>query len=109
MARPLCYRLSISNTRLCEAARFSSKSRHRRSTQATEAQFIDVVLCEKLVTGISCPECLVRYVIRMHESVILDDASKPNLFSGDDYLRGRQAKSILCLPLIKQGRSTGLL
>ena len=70
---------------------------------------VDVVLCEKLVTGITCPESLVRYVIRMHESVILDDASKPNLFSEDDYLRGRQAKSILCLPLIKQGRLTGLL
>jgi len=41
--------------------------------------------------------------------VILDDASRPNLFSEDDYLRGRQAKSILCLPLIKQGRLTGLL
>ena len=32
-----------------------------------------------------------------------------NLFSEDDYLRGRQAKSILCLPLIKQARLTGLL
>jgi PAS domain S-box-containing protein len=41
--------------------------------------------------------------------VILDDASRPNLFSEDDYLRGRQAKSILCLPLLKQGRLTGLL
>ena len=40
---------------------------------------------------------------------IVDDASKPNPFSEDDYLRGRQGKSILCLPLIKQGRLTGLL
>jgi len=43
------------------------------------------------------------------ESVILDDASRPNIFSEDDYLRGRPAKSILCLPLIKQGRLTALL
>jgi PAS domain S-box-containing protein len=41
--------------------------------------------------------------------VILDDASRPNLFSEDDYLRGRRTKSILCLPLIKQTRLTGLL
>jgi PAS domain S-box-containing protein len=41
--------------------------------------------------------------------VILDDASRPSLFSDDDYLRGGQTKSILCLPLIKQGRLTGLL
>jgi C4-dicarboxylate-specific signal transduction histidine kinase len=48
-------------------------------------------------------------VIRTHDSVILDDASRPNLFSDDNYLRGRNTKSILCLPLIKQGRLTGLI
>ena len=41
--------------------------------------------------------------------MILDDASKPNLFSADDYLRDRQSKSILCLPLIKQQELTGIL
>ena len=70
---------------------------------------VEVVLCRKPITGITCPEALLRYVIRTHESVILDHASRPNLFSEDDYLRGRQTKSILCLPLIKQGRLTGLL
>ena len=69
----------------------------------------EVVLGHKSITRITCPESLVRYVIRTHERVILDDASRPNLFSDDDYLRGRHAKSILCLPLIKQGRLTGLL
>jgi PAS domain S-box-containing protein len=70
---------------------------------------IEVALCQKPITGVTCPESIARYVIRTRESVILDDASKPNLFSGDDYLRARQTKSILCLPLIKQGRLTGLL
>jgi len=70
---------------------------------------IEVALCQNSITGITSPESLVRYVIRTHESVILDDASRPNLFSDDDYLRGRQSMSILCLPLIKQGRLTGLL
>jgi PAS domain S-box-containing protein len=70
---------------------------------------VEVALCQQLITGITCPESLIRYVIRTHESVILDDASRPNLFSEDGYLRGRQGKSILCLPLIKQRRLTGLL
>jgi PAS domain S-box-containing protein len=70
---------------------------------------VEVVFCQKSITGIACPESLVRYVIRTHESVIIDDASRPNLFSEDDYLRGRQTKSMFCLPLIKQGRLTGLL
>jgi PAS domain S-box-containing protein len=76
--------------------------------QATGDQ-VEVVLCQKSASGACCPESLIRYVIRTHENVILDDASRPNLFSDDDYLRRRQAKSILCLPLIKQGRLTGLL
>jgi PAS domain S-box-containing protein len=73
------------------------------------ADQVEVVLCKKPIGGITCPESLVRYVVRTHESVILDDASRPSLFSDDDYLRGGQTKSILCLPLIKQGRLTGLL
>jgi PAS domain S-box-containing protein len=70
---------------------------------------VEVVLCQKSITESTCPDSLVRYVIRTHEKVILDDGSRPNPFSEDDYLRGRQAKSILCLPLIKQRRLTGLL
>jgi PAS domain S-box-containing protein len=70
---------------------------------------VEVALREKPITGSACPESLIRYVIRTHENMILDDTSRPNLFSEDDYLRGGQAKSILCIPLIKQGRLTGLL
>ena len=76
--------------------------------QATGEQ-VEVELCQKSITAFTCPETVVRYVIRTHESVILDDASRPNLFSEDDYLHGRKTKSILCLPLIKQGRLTGVL
>ena len=70
---------------------------------------VEVVLCQQAITGLACPESLVRYVIRTHESVILDDTSRPNLFFEDYYLRGRKAMSILCVPLLKQGRLTGVL
>ncbi len=70
---------------------------------------VEVTLRQQPISGITCPESLVRYVIRTRASVILDDASKPNLFSDDDYLRDWQSKSILCLPLIKQREFTGIL
>ena len=70
---------------------------------------VEVALRQDLITEIACPESLVRHVIRTQERVILDDASKPNPFSGDIYLRDRQSKSILCLPLIKQRELTGIL
>jgi len=70
---------------------------------------VEVTMRQQPITRITCPESLVRYVIRTRENVILDDASKPNLFSADDYLRDRRSKSILCLPLIKQRELTGIL
>ena len=70
---------------------------------------IEVTMRQEQITRIACPETLVRYVIRTQESVILDDASKSNLFSEDDYLRARQSRSILCIPLIKQRELTGIL
>ena len=75
----------------------------------TTGDQVEVTMRQEPITGITCPESLIRYVIRTQESVILDDASKPNLFSGDDYLRDRQSKSILCLPLIKQRELAGIL
>ena len=47
--------------------------------------------------------------LRTSESVILDDAAAQSAFAGDPYIRQRQARSILCLPLINQGRLNGVL
>jgi PAS domain S-box-containing protein len=75
----------------------------------TAGDQVEVAVRQQPITWMTCPESLVRYVIRTCESVILDDASKPNLFSADEYLRDRQSRSILCLPLVKQGELTGIL
>jgi PAS domain S-box-containing protein len=75
----------------------------------TTGDQIEVTMRQEPITGINSPESLVRYVIRTRECVILDDASKSNLFSADDYLRDQQSKSILCLPLIKRQQLTGIL
>jgi PAS domain S-box-containing protein len=55
------------------------------------------------------PEAIIRYVMRTQECVILDDAAKPNLFYEDPYFGLRRQRSILCLPLIRQGTLVGLL
>ena len=73
----------------------------------TTGDQVEVVLRQTPITRLTCPNSLLRYVIRTRESVIIGDASRPNPFSEDDYLRSRQPRSILCLPLIKQGRLTG--
>jgi PAS domain S-box-containing protein len=55
------------------------------------------------------PESLVRYILRTGETVVLDDASSQNPFSGDPYIVQRRARSILCLPMVNQGRFAGIL
>src|SRR5262249_42431505 len=60
-------------------------------------------------TATDVPESILRYVARMRESVILDDAGAENPFVSDPYVRQRQARSILCLPLVKQAALVGVL
>jgi PAS domain S-box-containing protein len=60
-------------------------------------------------TEAALPESIVHYVVRTHESVILDDALARNPFSTDKYIVRQRARSILCLPLIKQTRLIGAL
>ena len=68
-----------------------------------------VVLNYGASAGPAVPETIVRYVMRTQESIILDDAAKPNLFSEDPYLGLRRQRSVLCLPLIRQGTVVGVL
>ncbi len=80
-----------------------------RAEARTTDDRAEVTLRQEPLKPASGPESLIRYVIRTHESVILDDVSTPNLFSADDYFALRQPRSILCFPLIKQRELIGVL
>ena len=64
---------------------------------------------EAVAAEAAFPDSVVQYVLRTHDSVILADASAQNPFFADDYIQRRHALSILCLPLIDQGKLTGVL
>jgi PAS domain S-box-containing protein len=48
-------------------------------------------------------------VLHTQESVIVDDAAVQSPFSSDPYVREQHARSILCLPLLNQGKLVGIL
>jgi len=75
----------------------------------TDGNTVIVLLQDAPATSTTLPESLVRYVIRTEESVLLDDASVPNQFAADPYLVQHRARSVLCLPLMNQGKLTGAL
>jgi PAS domain S-box-containing protein len=55
------------------------------------------------------PESVLHYVLHTQESVILDDAVAQAPFAADPYIRARQARSVLCLPLLNQAKLIGVL
>src|SRR5262249_24304422 len=55
------------------------------------------------------PPSVLHYLIRTHESVILDDATTRDPFASDPYVVEKRARSVLCLPLLKQGVLVGVL
>ncbi|MBI5572677.1 MAG: AAA family ATPase [Desulfomonile tiedjei] len=52
---------------------------------------------------------IVNYVARTRANLVLNDASHAGEFTNDPYVLGNSPKSILCAPLIHQGKLTGIL
>ena len=75
----------------------------------TDQKTVEVTVRQEAVTPADMPQSLLHTVIRMRHSVILDDASAQDPFSGDDYIRQKRARSVLCLPLVKQTKLIGVL
>jgi PAS domain S-box-containing protein len=70
---------------------------------------VEVTLRQTAASPAELPESVLHTVIRTRESVILDDASAQNPFSADEYICRKHARSVLCLPLVKQAKLIGVL
>lgn len=70
---------------------------------------VKVDLRQAPVATADLPESVLSYVLRTKESVLLHDASGQSPFSADDHIRERHARSVLCLPILKQTRLLGML
>jgi PAS domain S-box-containing protein len=68
---------------------------------------IMVRLADTFADPPAAPTSIINYVVRTHETVILDDSQNPA--SADSYISQEKVRSILCLPLINQAKLTGVL
>jgi PAS domain S-box-containing protein len=76
----------------------------------TDPSQVEVTLRQTAaVSPAELPETVLHTVIRTRQSVILDDALAQNPFSADEYIRQKHARSVLCLPLVKQTKLIGAL
>ncbi len=67
------------------------------------------ILQDVQVNPQSLPVSLFNYVARTHENIVLSDAASDGQFTRDPYIAAKNAKSALCIPLLNQGKLTGLL
>ncbi|MCU0544210.1 MAG: AAA family ATPase [Oscillatoriaceae cyanobacterium Prado104] len=57
----------------------------------------------------SYPQAAINYVNRTWEDVVLNDASSEAMFNSDPYIVQYQPKSLLCLPIVYQGKLNAIL
>ena len=75
----------------------------------TRSDQVRVDLRHTRLSAEELPETVFRYAMRTRETVLLQDASGHSAFSADEYIQRHRAKSVLCLPLLKQARLLGML
>nr|WP_290225142.1 hybrid sensor histidine kinase/response regulator [Trichocoleus desertorum] len=87
-----------------EVAAFSSTSRNVLAWQSEITTAI-----EDRATQYPYPTSLINYVARTHEPLVFNDASHEGSFTLDAYIRKYRPKSVLCTPILHQGKLTGTL
>jgi PAS domain S-box-containing protein len=70
---------------------------------------VKVSLLGTPVTPSELPVLVLEQVICTESQVILDDARGENAFAEDEYIGRKRARSLLCLPLVKQAELIGVL
>ncbi|BAY66516.1 two-component sensor serine/threonine kinase [Calothrix brevissima NIES-22] len=79
------------------------------SDDVNTLQSISVDLVDDLTQPPVLSSAIINYVARTQESVILTDAACEGQFTGDPYIIATQPKSVLCTPLLNQGKLNGIL
>lgn len=83
---------------------------HRIEAHAhIEAQGVIVYSGNAVADDMPLPDSVLRYVARVQESVVVDDARALNIFSDDPYFGLHEVRSLLCLPLVNRTQLIGLL
>ncbi len=70
---------------------------------------VRVALRDDPPTSHDLPVSVASYVARTQETLVLGDASRAHPFLADEYFARTVSRSVLCLPLVKQGRMVGIV
>ncbi|MEG4534835.1 AAA family ATPase [Microcoleus sp. D2_18a_D3] len=74
-----------------------------------DSEQVKVLQSIKIETSENLPVGLIQYVARTQEDVVLLDATNEGVFTSEPYIIKNQPKSVLCAPIINQGKLIGIL
>lgn len=70
----------------------------------------DPIVMQSLpLTACPLPLSVINYVTRTQTEVVLNDATQDEMFAADAYIQSHGPKSVLCVPVLHQGKLTGIL
>ncbi|HLO49205.1 MAG TPA: SpoIIE family protein phosphatase, partial [Kamptonema sp.] len=70
---------------------------------------VTVLQSQSVETTDLLPQGIINYAMRTQEDLVLGDATHQGLFINEPYIVENQPKSVLCAPIINQGKLIGLL
>jgi predicted ATPase/signal transduction histidine kinase/DNA-binding NarL/FixJ family response regulator/tRNA A-37 threonylcarbamoyl transferase component Bud32 len=85
----------------------SNTSENRRESKREKISNTEVLKSIPLKNNL--PVSIISYVVRTKETIVLNDASCDNSFIKEPYFQQNKSKSVLCTPLINQGKLIGIL
>lgn len=83
--------------------------RVRAEATTTGSDAVTVRSTDVSSATIPVPETIKTYVTRTHQPVAIDDVAATHPFVDDAYFQTARPRSVLCLPLLKQGTLIGAL
>ncbi|MCB1320764.1 MAG: GAF domain-containing protein, partial [Leptospiraceae bacterium] len=55
------------------------------------------------------PMTILHYVARTRKNIVLSDATRSDMFQNDPFIKANQTRSLLCTPVIHQGKLIGIV
>lgn len=80
-----------------------------RAEHSLDSSLVELSDATPLSKSLNLPVNVVNYVRRTQENVVLADAVSDDRFARDPYVARRRPRSVLCVPVMDQGRLLGIL
>ena len=78
-------------------------------TSSVNAQAENISTSIPLQNNQLVPESVIKYVTRTNEDLVIENISADGMFSDDPIIQHKKILSALCLPILNQGKLTGIL